>query len=138
MSSLEAVDKDLKAELKDREEDMTRLAKDTARLQLLVHTLRDKMSLELTANRQFRQNIADLKDGQVSATVIIIMIIIMMIAFKGAIPQFFCNLLTALRTVPNTYAQVAWVQLCANHVQHIGRLSRATCVPCRTQGPLSY
>ena len=68
VSSLEAVDKDLKAELKDREEDMTRLAKDTARLQLLVHTLRDKMSLELTANRQFRQNIADLKDGQVSAS----------------------------------------------------------------------
>ena len=30
------------------------------------------------------------------------------------------------RTVSNTYAQVARAQLCANHVQHIERLSRAT------------
>ena len=31
------------------------------------------------------------------------------------------------RTVSNTYAQVAQAQLCANHVQHIERLSSATC-----------
>ena len=38
----------------------------------------------------------------------------------------FYNLLTAPRTVSNTYAQVARAQLCANHVQHIERLSRAS------------
>ena len=36
-------------------------------------------------------------------------------------------LLTAPRTVSNTHAQVAQAQSCANHVQHIERLSRATC-----------
>ena len=40
---------------------------------------------------------------------------------------FFYNLLTAPRTVSNTYAQVAQAQSCPNHVQHIERLSRATC-----------
>ena len=38
----------------------------------------------------------------------------------------FYNLLKAPRTVSNTYAQVAWVQPCANHVQQIERLSRAS------------
>ena len=33
----------------------------------------------------------------------------------------------ANRLVSNTYAQVAQVQSCANHVQHIERLSHATC-----------
>ena len=41
--------------------------------------------------------------------------------------RFFCNLLTEPRTVSNTCAQVARVHSCANHVQHIERLSRATC-----------
>ena len=40
---------------------------------------------------------------------------------------FFNNFLTAPRTVSNTNAQVARVQSCANHVQHIQRLSRETC-----------
>ena len=40
---------------------------------------------------------------------------------------FFNNLLTAPKTVSNMHAQVALVQWCANHVQHIERLSRATC-----------
>ena len=31
------------------------------------------------------------------------------------------------RTVSNTHAQVARLHSCANHEQHIGRLSRATC-----------
>ena len=39
----------------------------------------------------------------------------------------FVNLLTAPRTISNTYAQVARAQLCANHVQHVERLSRAIC-----------
>ena len=39
--------------------------------------------------------------------------------------RFFNNLLTAPRTVSNTYAQVARAQSFANHVQHIQRLSRA-------------
>ena len=38
----------------------------------------------------------------------------------------FYNLLTAPRAVSNMYAPVARAQLCANHVQHIKRLSRAT------------
>ena len=38
------------------------------------------------------------------------------------------NLLTLPRTVSNTYAQVARAQSCANYVQHIERLPRATCV----------
>ena len=39
---------------------------------------------------------------------------------------FFYNLLTAPRTVSNTYAQVARAQPCANHEQHIECLSRAS------------
>ena len=44
---------------------------------------------------------------------------------KGAIRDFL-QFLAAPRTVSNTYAQVARVQSCANHVQHIERLSRAS------------
>ena len=40
--------------------------------------------------------------------------------------EIFYNLLTAPRTVFNTYAQVAQAQSCANHVQHIERLFRAS------------
>ena len=58
--------------------------------------------------------------------IIIITIAIIIIAFKGAIRDFY-NLLTAPRTISNTHAQVARAQSCANHVQHIERLSRATC-----------
>ena len=64
--------------------------------------------------------------------------IIIIIALKGASRDFY-NLLTAPRTVSNTYAQVAWAQSCSNHVQHIERSSRATCsVPIGTKGQLSY
>ena len=41
--------------------------------------------------------------------------------------RFFYNLITAPRSVSNTYAQVVRAQSFANHVQHIERLSRATC-----------
>ena len=41
--------------------------------------------------------------------------------------RFFYNLLTAPRTVSNMQALVAWAWSCASHVQHIERLSRATC-----------
>ena len=52
------------------------------------------------------------------------------IALKGAIRDFY-DLLTAPRTFSDTYAQVARTQSCANHVQHIERLS--TChVSCAT------
>ena len=86
----------------------------------------------------------------ITIIIIIIIIIIMtttttttpattiIITSKGAIRDF-CNLLTASRTISNTHARVARVQRCANHVQHIERLSRATCrVPCATEGQLSY
>ena len=60
---------------------------------------------------------------------------VIIITLKGAIRDFY-NL---LRTVSNTYAQLAREQSCANHVQHIERLSRATCsVPLGTKGQLSY
>ena len=53
--------------------------------------------------------------------------------------EIFRSLLTAPPTVSNMYALVAWAQLCVNHVQHIERLSRATCrVPRGTKGQLSY
>ena len=55
-----------------------------------------------------------------------IIIIIMIIELKGLF-EIFYNLLTAPRTVSNTYPQVARTQSCANHVQHIERLSRAAC-----------
>ena len=62
----------------------------------------------------------------------------MIIALKSAIRDLY-NLLTAPRFVSNTYAQVTRTQSCANHVQHIGRLSRATCrVPRDTKGQLNY
>ena len=56
----------------------------------------------------------------------LIIITVMIIALKGAVRDLY-NLLTALRTVSNTHAQVAQVQSCANHVQHIKHLSHATC-----------
>ena len=55
------------------------------------------------------------------------------ISFKGAIRDFY-NLLTAQRTVSNTHAQVTEAKSCANHVQYIERLSRATCrVTCHAE-----
>ena len=77
------------------------------------------------------------------AIIIIIIIIItttttttatttIIIAFKGPNRDF---LLTAPRTVSNKYAQVAWAQSCANDVQHVERLSSATCrVACHVVG----
>ena len=51
--------------------------------------------------------------------------------------RFFYNLFTAPRNVSNTHVLVARAQSCANHVQHIERLSRATCrVPRGTKGQL--
>ena len=46
--------------------------------------------------------------------------------------RFFYNLLTAPRTVSNTYAKVTRAQSCVNHVQHIKRLSRASVMLCAT------
>ena len=51
------------------------------------------------------------------------------IAFKAQ-SEIFDNLLTAPRTVSNTYTQVARAWSCANDVQHIERLSSATCLAC--------
>ena len=48
--------------------------------------------------------------------IIIIIIIIIIIAFRGAIRDFY-NLLTAPRTVSNTYAQVA--QVCKSRATHL-------------------
>ena len=69
---------------------------------------------------------------------LMIIVIMIMIAFKGAIRTVY-NRLTAPRTVSNTYAEVARAQSCANHVQHNEHLPRATCrVPCGTKVQLSY
>ena len=56
--------------------------------------------------------------------VALIIIIIIIIAFKGAIRNFLQSLHSAANCL-NMNAQVARAQLCANHVQHIKRLSRA-------------
>ena len=60
--------------------------------------------------------------------IIIIMIVIIIITLKCAIRDFY-NLFTAPQTVVNTYAQATRAQSCADHVQHTGRLSRATYRP---------
>ena len=65
-----------------------------------------------------------------------IIIVIVIIVSKGTIQDFY-NLLTALRIVSNTYAQVVQVQLCANHLRQIEHLSCATCcVPRGTEAQL--
>ena len=63
-------------------------------------------------------------------------LMIMMIALKRALQDFFYNL-TASQTVSNTYAQLVGAQYYANHVQHIGSSSHATCVPRGTKRQLS-
>ena len=55
-----------------------------------------------------------------------------------ALKSILRDLLTAPQTVCNTHPQVAPAQSCANHVQHIERLSRTTRVPRGTKGQLSY
>ena len=68
----------------------------------------------------------------------ILMMMMIIIALKGSNRDFY-NLLSAPRTVSNTHAQGARAQPCANHVQHIKRLSCTTCnVPLETKGQLSY
>ena len=68
----------------------------------------------------------------------IVVVVVVVIALKGAIRDFY-NLLTVPPPVSNTCAPLARVQFCANHVQHIERLSRATCsVPLGMKGQLSY
>ena len=52
--------------------------------------------------------------------IIIIIIIIIIIALKAPFEIFYI-LLTAPRTVSNTYAEVARAQSCANRMQHIER-----------------
>ena len=65
-------------------------------------------------------------------------IFIVIIVLKGAIRDFY-DLLLVPRTVSDTHAQVARAQSCANHVQHIERLSRATCrVLCVVKRQLNY
>ena len=62
--------------------------------------------------------------GNLNRRIIIIIIIIIMIALTGANPDFY-NLLTASRTVSNTYTQVLRAQSCNTsgtcHVQHVVR-----------------
>ena len=60
-----------------------------------------------------------------------------MIALKSAVRDIY-NLLTALWTVSNTYAQVAGAQLCSNHMQHVRCLAHATCVQPDVKGQLNY
>ena len=68
-------------------------------------------------------------------------IVIIIIHWLNSKAQFriLYNLLTAPRTVFNTYVQAATVQSCASQVQHIERLAHATCrVPLGTKGQLIY
>ena len=61
----------------------------------------------------------------VAAAAAVVVVVVVVVVFKGENRAFY-NLLTAPRTVSNTYAQVARAQSCANQVQHIERLSRAS------------
>ena len=56
-----------------------------------------------------------------------VVVVVVIIALKGANRNFY-NLFTAPQTVSDRYSQVARTQSCANHVQHIECLPRATCV----------
>ena len=47
--------------------------------------------------------------------------LMIIISLKGA-NRYFYDLLIVPRTVSNTYAQVARVQSCANHVQHVNHM----------------
>ena len=67
----------------------------------------------------------------------IIIIIIIIIAFKVQF-EIFYNLLTAPWTISNMYAQVARAQSCANHMQHIERLSRAIIIAFKVQFEIFY
>ena len=69
VSMLAEMDKGLKNELQDQREDLARLVKDVARVQLMAQNLKDKLTLVLTASRQFQQDIAILKEGQVRVLV---------------------------------------------------------------------
>ena len=65
------------------------------------------------------------------------MMMMMIIVLKVTIPEFYI-LLTAPRTVSNTYAHVAKEPSYANHVQHIECVSYAACPePRGTKGQLS-
>ena len=60
-------------------------------------------------------------------------------AFKGAIRDFFYNLLIAPRTVSNAYAQVALAQSCENHLHRVLITCNMSCyMPRGTKGQLSY
>ena len=62
----------------------------------------------------------------VVAAVVVVVVAVVVIKFKAQI-EIFYSLLTAPPTVSNTYAQVERAQSCPNRIQHILRLSRATC-----------
>ena len=63
--------------------------------------------------------------------------LLVIMTLNGAV-RYVCYLPTAPRTVSNTHTRLAHVISCANHVQHIGRLSRAACVPRGTKERLNY
>ena len=68
----------------------------------------------------------------------IIIIIMIMIAFKRRCSRYFLQFFTVLRIISNTYAQAAEAQWCENHMQHMERSSPATCrVQRGTKGQLS-
>nr|KAG5695655.1 hypothetical protein BaRGS_029145 [Batillaria attramentaria] len=66
VSMLAQVDKTLQNELKDQKEDVANLVRDVAKVQLQAQNLQDKLSLVLTASRQFESEIAVLKKAQKS------------------------------------------------------------------------
>ena len=70
-------------------------------------------------------------DWCVIIIIIIIIIIIVIIIYDNDHIQRhnsrFFTICSLRREVSNTYAQVARAHTCANHVQHIERLSRAAC-----------
>ena len=60
----------------------------------------------------------------ITTTLMMMMMMMMIMALNGDIDVFY-NILAVLPTASNMHAQMARVQSCTNHVQHIECLSRA-------------
>ncbi|KAL8600042.1 hypothetical protein ACOMHN_039275 [Nucella lapillus] len=67
VSMLSEMDKGLKNDLLNQRDDLARLIKDVARLEVLAQHLRDKLTLVLSASRRFHQDIANIKQKQKEA-----------------------------------------------------------------------
>ena len=64
-----------------------------------------------------QRSVLNVLDTNVEMLLLLILLLLLLIVLKGAKRDAY-NLLTAPRTVSNTYAQMTRTHSCANHVQH--------------------